>query len=112
MEDPLLANMSQQRWERSQFRGIGGSQSKGVRRSSGCARISQHKLHDTHVSFYSSLLNIRESRGEHSQVHESSNGPSAYIGLRTHSARQQRSSSWSASNERMNAVSSVLSASW
>ena len=75
--------MSQQRWERNQFRGIGGSQTKGVRRRSGCARISQHKLHETHVSFYSSLLKVRESRGEHSQVHESSNGPSAYIGLRT-----------------------------
>ena len=52
MEDPLLANMSEQRMERNQLKDIGGSERKGIRRRSSCAWVSQHKLHHTHVSLF------------------------------------------------------------
>ena len=48
MENPLLLRMSQQRRERDQ--GYRKVEQEGVRRRSGCAWTTKHKLHHTHVS--------------------------------------------------------------
>ena len=104
--------MSQQRIERNQFKDIGRSERKDIRRRSVCAWISQHKLHHTHVSLF---LHRTESVfcSENSHLNESSNGSSAFFGLRTLTVKVKnvRSSGWSVVHERINAVPSVLLAS-
>ena len=52
LEEQLLANMCPQRMEWNRFEDIGGSERKDISRGSGCAWISQHKLHHTHVSLF------------------------------------------------------------
>ena len=102
VENPLLANMSQQRTERNQFKDFGGVR-RGKTSVADRAWISKPKLHDTHVSLISDLFK------EHIHLHESSTASSAFFQIRhTLQVKNARSKSWGAAHERTNAVSSVF----
>ena len=84
-EGRLVANMCQQRMERNQLEDIGGSEKKDISRKQGCARISQHKLHHTHVSLFfhrtKSAFCSKNSNmfKEHSHLYESSNASKCFF---------------------------------
>ena len=108
LENPLLANMSQQRMERNQLEDIGGSEKKDISRKQGCARISQHKLHHTHVSLF---LHHTESVTCSKNTVTCTNRVtprSVFQTPHTLQVKNARSMSWGAAHERTNAVSSVF----
>ena len=83
MGSPLLLRMSQQRRERDQ--GYWKVEQEGVRRRSGCAWTTKHKLHYTHVSLIFPFEEpINDLRGKRSQVHDSGNGSGAFFGHSRH----------------------------
>ena len=107
LEERLLANMCQQRMEWNQFEDIGGSERKDISRGSCRTRISQHKLHDTHVSLFLHRTKSAILFKEHSHLHGASNASSAFFRLCTHAVlvNNTRSGRWNAARERMKAVS-------
>ena len=111
LKDLLLANMSQQRIERNQFKYIGGSERKGIGGRSGCAGISQHELQHTHVSMF---LHRTESMICSKNTVTCTNRATvecSFRTLHTHTrvkVKNARSSGWSLVHERINAVPVIL----
>ena len=98
LEDLLLANSNQ-------FKDIGGLERKGISRRSGCAWISQHKLHHTHVSLF---LHRTESVSCSKNTVDGTNRATVRVlfsdSAHTVKVKNARSSGWSLVHERINAV--------
>ena len=84
IEDPLPANMSQQRMERNQLKDFVES---GEERHQSQIRLSVDLTAQTapHTCVLVSSLNrINDLFKEHSHLHESNDGLNVFFGLRTH----------------------------